>query len=480
MTGKTILILLAIFVGLSISQAQENIRGSELREFTLDDLEDLLMANHPVVKQAKLLSETAKAQVAQARGKFDPALKAAFNNKHFGNTHYYNHWNSELKIPVWLAGADLKLAYDRNVGAYTNPETTTSTAGLSGLGISIPLGQGLLIDSRRNTLKQAKIMVSYAEAEQLKQINAIWFLAVKDYWDWYYAFQQYTLLADGVKLAEERFKAISMQTRLGDKPPIDSVEAAITVQERKMQLAKYTVVLKNSRLILSNHLWDATQQPMELPDNAVPSTIDHTELSPNPATLGNLLRQAEEIHPELSKLWSKEQQLYIEERYRKEMLKPKLNVSSTLLSSRRNFNEYIPDYYDFNWSNYKFGLEFAFPLFLRTERGKLKEVKLKQEQLQYDLLITGRNIKNDITSKYNDLTAYSVQLELQAASIHNQEALLTGELQKFDLGESTLFIINTRESKLIDMKMKKEDLIATYNKALAELYYKAGSRFETN
>jgi len=480
MTSKKIFVLLAICFGLSISRAQENRSGSELKEFTLEDLEDLLMAHHPVVKQAKLLSETAKAQVAQARGKFDPALKAAFNNKYFGNTDYYNHWNSELKIPLWLAGADLKLAYDRNVGAYTNPETTTSTAGLSGLGISIPLGQGLIIDNRRSTLQQAKVMVAYAEAEQLKQINAIWFTAVKDYWDWYYAFRQYTLLKEGVQLAEERFKAISMQTRLGDKPPIDSVEAAITVQERKMQLAKYEIALKNSRLILSNHLWNEYEQPMELPDNAVPTTIDSVKLSPSPTMLGNLLEQASDIHPELSKLWSKEQQLRIEERYRKEMLKPKLNISGTLISSRRNFNEYIPHYYDFNWSNYKFGLEFAFPLFLRAERGKLKEVKLKQEQLQYDLLITGRNIKNDITTKYNDLTAYSAQLKLQVASIDNQEVLLSGELQKFDLGESTLFIINSRESKLIDMKIKKEDLITTYNKALAELYYKAGARLLAN
>src|SRR5690606_24090781 len=114
--------------------------------------------------------------------------------------------------------------------------------------------------------------------------------------------------------------------------PIDSVEAAITVQERKMQLAKYEIALKNSRLILSNHLWNEYEQPMELPDNAVPTTIDSVKLSPSPTMLGNLLEQASDIHPELSKLWSKEQQLRIEERYRKEMLKPKLNISGTLIS----------------------------------------------------------------------------------------------------------------------------------------------------
>lgn len=476
MARNYILALLLSLSMLSALRAQDSTGNNQRRVFTLNDLEELLMANHPVVKQAQLLSEAARAQVAQARGKFDPALKAAFNNKYFGNTGYYNHWNSELKVPLWLAGADLKVAYDRNVGAYTNPETTTSTAGLSGVGISIPLGQGLLIDGRRSTLWQAEAMLGYAEAEQVKQINAIWFDAVRDYWNWHLAFRQYELSAEGVQLAERRYRAISMQTMLGDTPPIDSVEAAITVQERKIELAKYTIALQNSRLILSNHLWRQDQQPVELPEDAVPQPVDSALLRPDRAVLIDLLAQAHQQHPELLMLESKGQQLYIEESYRRELLKPKLNVSGTLISNRRNLNEYIPDYYDFNWSNYKLGLEFAFPLFLRTERGKLREVRLKQRELQYDQLLVGRNIRNDITAKYNDLTAYSSQLQLQVLSIGNQQVLLNGELQKFDLGESTLFLINSRESKLIDMRMKRETLVADYNIALAELYYKAGTR----
>lgn len=478
MLRKNLLLLLLSLFLLPIAHAQENIGRVELKEFTLNDLEELLMAYHPMVKQAQLLSETAKAQVAHARGNFDPELKAAFNNKYFGNTDYYNHWRSELKVPVWLAGADLKVAYDRNVGQFTNPETNTSTAGLSGVGISIPLGQGLIIDNRRSVLKQAKAMLSYAEAEQVEEINAIWFAAVKDYWDWHNAFRQYELIKEAVQLAEKRFNAISMQTILGDLPPIDSVEAAITVQEREIQLAKLIIELRNSRLMLSNHLWNEQQQPLELPDNAIPSAVDTTQLNPESTNLSELLTFAQEQHPEILMLESRNQQLSIEERYRRELLKPKLNLSGTLISNRRNFNEFIPPHYDFNWSNYKFGLDFSFPLFLRTERGRLKEVRLEQEQLQYSQLLTGRNISNDITTRYNDLTAYSNQLEIQVLSINNQQLLLTGELQKFDLGESTLFLINTRESKLIDMKMRREDLIASFNKTLAELYYKAGTRLQ--
>lgn len=444
--------------------------------FALADLEEIVFRNHPIVKQAALLSDAAKANVLQSLGYFDPALKASFARKVFGGTEYYNNWGGELKVPLYVAGADLKVGYERNVGVYTAPETRTGTNGLSAIGISIPLGQGLLIDARRSTLWQAKAMVSYSEADKVKQINTIWYAAVKDYWNWYYTYREYMLVKEGVDLANKRFKAVSRQTLMGDKPAIDSVEAAITVQDRQLQLEKSTIEMQNAMLVLSNHLWNEEGQPLELPKYAEPQTVSERVALPGNMVLDTLLGQARQQHPELVKLRSKGSQLDIERRYRIEAMKPKINISGALVSSRRDFNSYVPDYYDFKWNNYKVGLEFAFPLFLRAERGKLREVKIKQQQVNYDLQQSGREISNNIMTSYNSLTAYKSQLGIQVQSINNQQALLTGELQKFDLGESTLFLINSRESKLIDMKIKRESLISGYQKTLAELYYKAGTR----
>ncbi|WP_129715455.1 TolC family protein [Pedobacter sp. SYP-B3415] len=468
------LLFLLLMLQASGSMAQQQPDSAQV--FQIGDLEEIVFRNHPIMKQAGLLSESARADVMQALGYFDPSLKASFGRKVFGNTDYYNRWMSELKVPLWLAGADLKIGYDRNVGDYVNPETQTSTAGLTGVGLSIPLGQGFLIDSRRSTLRQARVMVNYAEAERVKRINALWYDIVKDYWNWYFAYNQYQLISEGVELAETRFKAISRQTTLGDKASIDSVEAAITVQDRVIQLEKMKVELTNARLTLSNHLWNDDNNPLELPEFARPPAIDRVRNRPENELLDTLLRFADEQHPELIKLRTKTEQLAIERRYRAELLKPKLNVTGSLLSSRTWFNEYVPNYYDFNMGNYKVGLEFAFPLFLRTERGKLREVKVKQMEVAFDLQQSNREIRNAIVSSYNSLQAYDAQLAVQLQSIANQQVLLNGESSKFDLGESTLFLINTRESKLIDMKIKREEMIAGYQKTLAELYYKAGTR----
>jgi outer membrane protein TolC len=472
--GFRLLLLLLGMTGWQLS-AQSAAATDTAQLFTLADLESLMFEYHPVMRQAALLGDQARAQVRQALGKFDPALGAGLNRKEFGNTEYYNKWTSELKVPLWLGGADLKVGYDRMAGEYLNPENYTGNPGLSGVGISIPLGQGFIIDERRRVLRQAKIMVRYAEAERVKQIISVWFEAVQDYWSWYGAWAQYRLIAEGVQLASTRFEAVRNQTLLGDKPGIDSVEAMITVQDRQQQLAKTNVELQNARLILSNHLWNAQGAPLELPADAQPQHSD-TLHRPDDQSLDSLVNHAASRHPDLLKFRSKSDELEVERLFRRERLKPRLNLSGTLLSRRTDFGSYVPGYYDFGMRNYKVGIDFAFPLLLRAERGKLAEVRYKLQSLDLDIQNADRRIRNNIYTSYNALRAYETQLGIQVSSISNQQTLLSAELQKFELGESTLFLINSRESKLIDMKLKRVELVSNYQKKLAELYYKAGTR----
>ena len=471
---KSLLVLLFLLVSGVVTSFGQN-DTSTVRIFTLNDLEEIVLMNHPVVKQAGLLSEEAKTKVQQAWGDFDPALKSHFGRKIFGNTEYYNNWSNELKVPLWLAGADLKIGYDRFVGANTNPETRTGTPGLAGLGLNVPIGQGFLIDARRNTLRQSKVMVNYAEAEKIKQINQVWFDAVKDYWDWFYAHRQFALVQEGADLAFKRFQAVKNQTLIGDKPTIDSVEAAITFQERSLQLEKIKVELNNSRLLMSNHLWNDREEPLELPEGTSPQNTELPVTDFYRNQLETLLGNAVNSHPEVLMLKSKGMQLDLERNYRSEMLKPKLSVSASLITSRTDFGSYVPEYYDLQWSNYKLGVDFSFPLFLRKERGKLQEIKVKQLALKYDVQQTGREINTNIRNAFTSLIAYESQLRIQTQSIENQQILLNGELAKFDLGESTLFLINSRETKLIDMKIKMAELVTSYHKAVAGLYYSAGT-----
>lgn len=436
--------------------------------FGYEDFKSLVLKNHPTVKQANLYLSDADAEIMQAKGAFDPKLSSNFDRKAFKGDDYYNRWNSALKVPTW-SGVDFKVGYEQNNGKKLLPEESSQ---LFVAGLSVPIAQGLVIDARRNTLKQANLAKNIAQAERQKLINKTILYAAKSYWEWWFSYQQLQYVREGYELANQRFIATRERSRIGEQATIDSVEAKITLQDREVAMEQAKVDLQNARLALSNYLWDDKENPLELPEDAFPPLsavrkVDET-------TLQSLIAQAKTQHPEIQKYDLKIQQLVIEEKFRKEMLKPTLNANINFIADSFSSKPGTAYENSFSTNNHKLGFEFSMPLFLRKERGKLQQIRIKQQSTGFELTLARREIMNDVYSAYNDVKNYERQLKIQQDAAQNQALLTKAEQRKFDIGESTLFLINSRESKLIDMKIKVESLKSKYEKALANLAYTAG------
>ncbi|MGB5693773.1 MAG: transporter, partial [Flavobacteriaceae bacterium] len=54
--------------------------------------------------------------------------------------------------------------------------------------------------------------------------------------------------------------------------------------------------------------------------------------------------------------------------------------------------------------------------------------------------------------------------------VADYRTLLTGEERKFSFGESSLFLINTRESRLIDAELKQNEVENKFFTAKAKLF----------
>ncbi|WP_052353954.1 TolC family protein [Flectobacillus major] len=434
-------------------------------EFSFEDFKNLVLKNHPTVKQAELYPRDADTEIMQAKGQFDPKISSNFDRKALSGTDYYNRWENALKIPVWT-GTDIKLGYENKSGKKLLPEESPE---LLVAGITVPIGQGMIIDARRTTLKQAQLAKTMAEAEKLKLVNKTILSASKAYWEWWFSFQQLTFLREGYELANQRYIATQERARIGEQAGIDSVEAKITLQDRQIALEQANVEWQNTRLALSNFLWDSNETPLELPENALPPKVLFRKF--DEITLQHLITQAKVQHPEIVKLDVKIKQLGLEEKLRKELLKPQLNFNFNFITKSLNssYND-TPISFD----NHKMGVEFVLPIFLRKERGKLQQVRIKQISTGFELNLAKREIVNDVYASYNEVKNLERQLTLQQQATQNQELLLKAEQRKFEIGESTLFLINARESKFIDMKIKVESLRGKYEKAIANLAYMAG------
>ncbi|CAN5881438.1 TolC family protein [soil metagenome] len=448
------------------------VRGQDHQVFTIDDFYTQILQHHPVAKQASLFSDAAKQELRIARGLLDPRVNSRVYRKELGGTNYFTLWDNTLRIPVWY-GTDLKAGFERNTGFNVNGESFTPAAGLTYLGFSVPLGQGLIIDARRATIRQAQLMGPLAEAEQAGLINKLLLQAGKDYADWMFTFHKRQLLEQGYELALFRFRAVKERVRQGDLSAIDSVEAKIEMQNRQVLVRQAQVEYQNASLVVSNYLWTANNTPVEVTPDLVPSLAGLEEIVPTPEALQKMAQTAQNNHPEILKGQIKLQQLDIERRLLTDNFKPRLNLDYNLIQrvfplQGESFSQ------GFLANNYKFGATLGFPVFMRTERGKLQLNKVKIADLNYDLQQAGREINNQILAQYNEMQALEEVLTLQKEIVANTEVMRVSEQKLFENGESSLFLINTREMNLINNQIKLYELIAKQAQTHLTLQWAAG------
>ncbi len=464
----SVLLFGSLIFSSSLSIAQDS-----LRLMTLQDAYGLVLANHPMAKLAATFPEVARQEVVTARGAFDPTFKSVLDQKEFDDKSYWNTWQSALVVPLW-PGIDVRLKYDQNTGVNLDPTEVTPENGLTYAGFSVPIGQGLLMDQRRATLQQARLTTTIAVADQVKAINKLLWIVSKDYWDWSFTYQRKRLHEESLRLAQIRFEAIRDRVLFGDQPAIDSLEAFIEVQNRENILNQSTLEYMNARLLFSNHLWSNDGTPVELAEFVFPqSSVGMTGLT-TVMPLEQLLDSARLSHPELVKWTVKIQQLDVERRLAGQKLLPKVDLDYNFLAPQQGIYPF-EGYYSLSFqNNYRFGLSFSMPLFLRQERGKLQQARIKINQSKLEQDQVSRTIVNEVKAAYNELTMLNDQIRIQEAQVVNAEKMLEGEMFRFSEGESMLFLVNNRENTLIGSRIKLAELQTKLGKSVATVNWSAG------
>lgn len=437
--------------------------------FTLNDLFSWVKKNHPVVKQANLLPEQARFEIRAARGEFDPKLGIAFDEKDYDEKRYWSNLQGMLKVPVWIG--EFKAGYDRFRGLNNSPDDFTPNSGLITAGYSLPLGAGLFIDERRNTLKQALYLKNISVAEQVSTINKILLQISIDYWDWYYAWRQLSFVNEGYTLAEVRFAAIKEMASLGSRSSLDTVDALSNLLMREVQLDQAKLNFLNSSLALSKHLWDDDGLPVELNEGVIPERMMKFSEGLPLNFIDSLKNYALQNHPDLLKIDAKLGQLGIEKRYRQEMLKPDLRINYNFLQSGSPGD---PFGYLGLTNNYKFGMQFGMPLLLRKERGKLQSTKVKISLAELDQIQLKRKVEIEVKSYVNQASTMRQLQERQVEVVQAYRTMVIGEQERFLNGESSVFMVNARETNLVSAGIKLAEIEAKFAKSIAYLYWSSG------
>ena len=418
--------------------------GQNTTEFSFNEFLGYVKKYHPLVKQADLKINEAQANLMQARGAFDPKIDVDFNEKQFKDNNYYSILNSSFKIPTWY-GIELKAGFDNAEGIYVNPENTLPNSGLTSFGISIPVGQGFFINQRMADIRKAKIAQNLNSAERNLQAIEVLYEASISYTNWKRSFDEVKLYENYLENAKIRYNGVSQLITQGDKPAIDSIEAGIIVTTRQLNLEDAKLKLTKAKLDLSNYLWLENNIPLELKDELQPEKI-----------LGSTIKETLQIneldnfdienHPKIKALDAKIGILKVEKQLKANALLPKLDVSYNYLSEPSAIDNY-------RMQDYKIGLNFFFLIFLRKERAGLKLAKLKIQDSEFSLQFERKNLENKLKSQQQEIMSLQIQQEYNSKLVRDFSTLLSAEDRLFNMGESSLFLINSRENTLVSSQL---------------------------
>lgn len=435
-------------------------------EFTYEEFLAHVKKFHPLVKQANLILSESEAKLLKARGAFDPKIQADFSKKDYHGYDYYSLFNGTFKIPTWY-GIEIKAAFDNNEGVYLNPQNGTPSSGLTSLGVTVPVGQGLWINERMAELKKGKLYVELGSYEQTLAALEVIYEASVAYMDWKQNYEKVALYKAFLENAEIRLDWTKRSINLGGLASIDSVETGINVKTRKLELAQAELKLVKSRLELSNYIWTEDNIPLELDERMIPQ-LELTGqlvdiLGVNPLEQEQVL----EDHPKINALNTKIRIQEIDRKLKANSLLPKLELSYNYLSE--------PDYFtDYEFEDYKIGATFSFPIFLRKERASLRLAKIKLQDAEYGLQFQQESLQNKIRAQYQELDSYQGQVVLNEDLVASYQQMLDAEVRLFEMGESSIFYVNTRENKLVKAKISNIELTNTYLVSVLKLYKTLG------
>ena len=130
------------------------------------------------------------------------------------------------------------------------------------------------------------------------------------------------------------------------------------------------------------------------------------------------------------------------------MILPKIDLVYSYLSEP----SYLDDY---KFQDYKVGLNFAFPLFLRKERGSLKLAKFKVQDAQLDLDLERVQLNNKIKAQQIEIQSLLKQKNIISDLVKDNNTMLTSEDRLFSFGESSIFLINSRENNLVSAQLSQ-------------------------
>jgi outer membrane protein TolC len=365
----------------------------------------------------------------------------ASEGKDYGNDLQYRLDRAEARVGL-PGGIDLVGGAAQATGAFINPERKTPVEGLVNLGISAPLGGALIFSDRQYAWNAASRDLEVEQAKRDRVERKLRLEAVKVYTFWQAQVEVQSAVDEAVAVAEERLRLVREAFRLGERSEMDTLEAYLSWVDRRTDASKQQSFSAAARANVERMLRGADDVEADLsgvqPDARPVLLVNSPLASPETQSLNGV--------PELAMVSSV-------------LRRERLAVTTA-------WAQWLPapyvDYRMLQWGGstwnpeavqWKVGL--ALPLFNQKARAdlagaqaRLRAAEANAASVQNEVEVLQRQLAQQVAALDSELKAL---LGAEAASY----ALLQQERRRFTLGESTMFILASRETKYLEAVQKR-------------------------
>jgi len=270
------------------------------------------------------------------------------------------------------------------------------------------------------------------------------------YIEWQKAYNVILIKKEGLDLASRRLDIVKKSFENGDKPAIDTLESFIALQSRTTDLIKARQDFNNKAQYLNNFLWAEGILPLELESQTIPAVFAIDLFKPQLDSVALMKENVLLTHPILQKYDLTRQQLNLEQRLNREYLKPNVMFNYNPLirvNDRNSLGALVTE-------NYKLGFDFSYPIFTRKERANIKLTAIALRDNDLEQTIKTQNLRTKIEVLLDNEGYLQEQADLLLATSDNYKLLLDAEYRKLSIGESSMFLVNSREVKYLEFKEK--------------------------
>ena len=428
---------------------------------TLDEVLASVDKHYPPLKAALLDQPIADADYLAAQGRFDLAIRSIVETNNFG---FYEsrRWDVAVEQPLQTWGASVFSGYQVSGGRFPSYDGKFQTDGLGEWrsGLRVPLLRDREIDGRRTELRKADIGRRIADLGIRQQRIVILQLATSRYWNWVAAGRRYDVAKAIFDIAVDREKILEKAVELGQLPAFEVEDNKRIIEERRAQMILAVRGIEQASYDLSLFYRDAQGKPV-IPKNTQlppafpePTPIDDQQLEAD-------IEMALQRRPEIARLSNQQEQVRLDRRLAQNRRLPNIDF---LLSFDRELGQRTvlrgPN-------ELRAGIVFDLPLQRRTATGQAAAAQSRIEQIDQRLSFLRDQIAVEVRDAVSAVrAAYQGALTLRDL-VSRTRRVEDLERQRYDLGENTLFVLNTREIQTADASVREVGALADYYRALA-------------